>query len=130
MGLIAPVFSEKFQDLGPYAGEEAGAEGTQPKTVLVLAKGYTRCREHPHHVGTQGSLHRGDGWGDSAGNMPSSKKLERWVSTQEEGPGKLLRLGIIRLRALGQDGGASEQVSLEGDPRRVGGRAGQPRKGA
>lgn len=116
MGLIAPVFSEKFQDLGPYAGEEAGAEGTQPKTVLVLAKGYTRRREPPRHVGTQGSLHRGDGWGDSAGNMPSSKKLERWVSTQEEGPGKPLRLGIIRLWALGQDGGASEQVSLEGDP--------------
>ena len=37
--------------------------------------------------------------------MPSSKKLERWVSTQEEGLGKPLRLGIIRPWALGQDEG-------------------------
>lgn len=39
------MFSEKLQDLGPYAEEEVGAEGTQPKRVLVLAKGYMRCRE-------------------------------------------------------------------------------------
>lgn len=53
---------------------------------------------------------------------PSKRRLERWVSTQEEGPGKPLRLGIIRPWALGRDGEESEQVSLGGEPLRVGGK--------
>lgn len=109
-------FLRSFKTWGPMLGKRQEQRALNRRRFLFWLRDIRDAESPPRHVGTQGSLHRGDGWGDSAGNMPSSKKLERWVSTQEEGPGKPLRLGIIRLWALGQDGGASEQVSLEGEP--------------